>query len=45
MTEEELVFFDILTRPVSELTPAERAEVKKVAGELIILLLHHIAPP
>ncbi|MBI3415065.1 MAG: DUF3387 domain-containing protein [Verrucomicrobia bacterium] len=31
MTEEELVIFDILTRPAPELSDDERAEVKKVA--------------
>ena len=31
MTEEQLVIFDILTRPAPELSDAERAEVKKVA--------------
>jgi type I restriction enzyme R subunit len=35
MTEEELVVFDILTRPAPELTTEERAEVKKVARELL----------
>ena len=35
MTEEELVIFDILTRPAPELTPEERAEVKKIARELL----------
>lgn len=35
MTEEELVIFDILTRPAPELSAAERAEVKKVARELL----------
>lgn len=35
MTEEELVIFDILTRPAPELSPEERAEVKKVARELL----------
>jgi type I restriction enzyme R subunit len=35
MTEEELVIFDILTRPAPELSTAERAEVKKVARELL----------
>ena len=35
LTEEELVIFDILTRPAPELTPDERAEVKKVARELL----------
>src|SRR5436190_11905905 len=35
MSEEELVIFDILTRPAPELTTEERAEVKKVARELL----------
>jgi type I restriction enzyme R subunit len=35
MTEEELVIFDILTRPAPELNPGERAEVKKVSRELL----------
>jgi type I restriction enzyme R subunit len=35
MTEEELVVFDILTRPAPELSPEERAEVKKVARDLL----------
>lgn len=35
MTEEELVIFDILTRPAPELTTEERAEVKKVARNLL----------
>jgi type I restriction enzyme R subunit len=35
MTEEELVIFDILTRPAPELSTTERAEVKKVARELL----------
>ncbi len=35
MTEEELVIFDILTRPAPELSPDERTEVKKVARELL----------
>jgi type I restriction enzyme R subunit len=35
MTEEELVIFDILTRPAPELNPAERDELKKVARELL----------
>jgi type I restriction enzyme R subunit len=35
MTEEELVIFDILTRPSPELGVEERAEVKKVARELL----------
>jgi type I restriction enzyme, R subunit len=35
MTEEELVIFDILTRPAPELSEPERAEVKKVAKLLL----------
>jgi type I restriction enzyme R subunit len=35
MSEEELVIFDILTRPAPELTAEERAEVKKAARELL----------
>jgi len=35
MTEEELVIFDILTRPAPELSHEERSEVKKVARELL----------
>ena len=35
MTEEELVIFDILTRPAPELSSEERAEVKKVARDLL----------
>jgi len=35
MSEEELVIFDILTRPAPELTHEERAEVKKAARELL----------
>ena len=38
MTEEELVIFDILTRPAPELTSDERGEVKKVARELLARL-------
>lgn len=38
MSEEELVIFDILTRPAPELAPEERAEVKKVARELLVRL-------
>jgi len=34
-SEEELVIFDILTRPAPELSPEERNEVKKVARELL----------
>jgi type I restriction enzyme R subunit len=35
MTEEELVIFDILTRPAPGLSTDERSEVKKVARELL----------
>ncbi len=35
LTEEELVIFDILTRPAPELSADERAEVKKVATLLL----------
>jgi type I restriction enzyme R subunit len=35
MSEEELVIFDILTRPAPDLAPPERAEVKKVARALL----------
>jgi type I restriction enzyme R subunit len=35
LSEEELVLFDILTRPAPELSAAERAQVKKVACELL----------
>ena len=35
MTEEELVIFDILTRPAPELSTEERTEVKKVAKQLL----------
>jgi type I restriction enzyme R subunit len=35
MTEEELVIFDILTRPAPELNDEERVELKKVARELL----------
>jgi len=38
LTEEELVIFDILTRPAPELTTAERDEVKKVARALLTRL-------
>lgn len=37
-TEEELVIFDILTRPAPELSTAERDEVKKVARDLLARL-------
>ena len=35
LSEEELVIFDILTRPAPDLTADERAEVKKVAKVLL----------
>ena len=35
LSEEELVVFDILTRPAPQLGSEERAEVKKVARELL----------
>jgi type I restriction enzyme R subunit len=38
MSEEELVIFDILTRPAPDLTDAEKAEVKKVSRELLAKL-------
>ncbi len=38
MSEEELVIFDILIRPAPELSPEERAKVKKVARELLAKL-------
>lgn len=38
MSEEELVIFDILTRPAPALSTDERAEVKKVARELLARL-------
>ena len=38
MTEEELVIFDILTRPAPDLSTEERDEVKKVARELLARL-------
>ena len=38
LTEEELVIFDILTRPAPELSAEERAEVKKVARDLLTRL-------
>lgn len=38
LTEEELVVFDILTRPDPELSTEERAEVRKVAKELLVRL-------
>jgi type I restriction enzyme R subunit len=38
VSEEELVIFDILTRPAPALSPEERAEVKKVARDLLARL-------
>lgn len=38
MSEEELVIFDILTRPAPALSSEERAEVKKVARDLLVRL-------
>jgi type I restriction enzyme R subunit len=38
MSEEELVIFDILTRPAPALSAEEQAEVKKVARELLTKL-------
>jgi type I restriction enzyme R subunit len=38
MSEEELVIFDILTRPAPELNSDERTEVKKVARDLLARL-------
>ncbi|MGA2547971.1 MAG: type I restriction endonuclease subunit R [Rectinemataceae bacterium] len=38
MTQEELVIFDILTRPAPELSAEERVEVKKVARDLLVRL-------
>jgi type I restriction enzyme R subunit len=38
MSEEELVIFDILTRPAPELSLDERAEVKKVTRDLLTRL-------
>jgi type I restriction enzyme R subunit len=38
MSEEELVIFDILTRPAPELSTEERTEVKKAARELLARL-------
>ena len=35
MSEEELVIVDILTRPAPQLSTEERAEVKKVASDLL----------
>ena len=38
MSEEELVIFDILTRPAPQLSTEERTEVKKAARELLARL-------
>ena len=38
LTEEELVIFDILTRPAPKITTAEREEIKKAARELLLRL-------
>jgi len=38
MSEEELVIFDILTRPAPDLSLDERAEVKRVARDLLLRL-------
>ena len=38
LTEEELVIFDILTKPEPVLTKAEEAEVKQVCRELLATL-------
>ena len=38
LSEEELVIFDLLTRPAPELSTAERDEVKKVARDLLARL-------
>jgi type I restriction enzyme R subunit len=38
LSEEELVIFDILTRPAPDLNPEERGEIKKVARELLTRL-------
>jgi type I restriction enzyme R subunit len=38
LSEEELVIFDILTRPAPELNTEERAEVRKVARDLLARL-------
>jgi type I restriction enzyme R subunit len=38
MSEEELVIFDILTRPAPELSTEERSEVKKAARQLLTRL-------
>ncbi len=40
LSEEELVIFDILTRPAPDLSQEERDEVKKVAKDLLTRLKH-----
>ena len=35
LTEEELAIFDILTKPVPDLPPKEKKEVKKIARQLL----------
>ncbi len=42
MSEEELVVFDILTRPAPDLSDAERKEVKKVAREMLARLKEYM---
>ena len=44
MTEEELVIFDILTRPAPPLSTEECAEVKKVASHLLDRLRELLVP-
>jgi type I restriction enzyme R subunit len=38
LSEEQLAIYDLLVRPAPELTEAERAQVKKVAESLLVLL-------
>jgi type I restriction enzyme R subunit len=38
LAEEELVIFDILTRPAPELSAEERDEIKKVVRDMLIKL-------
>jgi type I restriction enzyme R subunit len=40
LDEEHLAVFDLLMRPAPELSEAEKAQVKKVAGELLSILKH-----
>lgn len=42
LSEEELTIFDLLTRPEPKLTKAEKAEVKKVARELLAKLKNEL---